>query len=182
MVSKSDNTNKRNAKMDHAAIYDLYTTSIIILVLFIIFLVFFISRGEPIVSKTTGWSFILIGFYFIFFSRVYHLTRSVVLFVSDGFFIGRELSTFIEDFSILFGAFSIAVGVIKWVPKIVEYEKGLLSKLSEKGFVVYVCSSCNNVLYEDGTWIDFEDYIKVSKEKEVQSCLCPTCVAKRSST
>jgi hypothetical protein len=51
------------------ALYDIYTTSVIILVLLIIFLVFFISRGEPIVGKTSGWSFILIGFYFFFLAE-----------------------------------------------------------------------------------------------------------------
>lgn len=162
-------------------LYDIYTTSIIILVLFVIFLAFFLSRGESIVSKTSGWNFILIGFYFVFFSRVYHLTRSVLLFVSDKFFVDREMSIFIEDFGILIGAFSIAVGVIKWIPKIVEHEKGLLFKLIESDFIISVCSSCNRILCEDETWIDLEDYIKTNNPKRIQSCLCPVCAAKKSS-
>jgi hypothetical protein len=109
------------------------------------------------------------------------LTRSVLLFVSNKFFIEREFSIFVEDFSILIGAFFMAVGVMKWIPKIVECEKGLLFKLIEKEFVISVCSSCNRVFCENGVWVKFEDYVKVNKEKEVQNCLCPTCAAKGTS-
>ena len=107
------------------ALYDIYTTSVIVLVLLVIFLALFMSKGEPIVGKTSGWSFILIGFYFIFFSRVYHLTRNIFLFTTDSFLIDREFSIFVEDFGILISAFFIAIGVIKWIPKIVEHEKNL---------------------------------------------------------
>lgn len=167
--------------MFNVDLYELYIDSILVLVLFIIFLMLFYSRTEPVISKTSGWSFVLVGFYFIFFSSVYRVAEKALLLSGGNFLVNPEYRIFLERFGILFGAFLIAVGVIKWIPKIIEHEKRLLAKLNKTEQPVSVCYSCCKVLNSKGKWVKFETFIKESGEKKIRNCLCPACAAKKTS-
>lgn len=102
---------------------DIILETIRIVPLFIIF-IFLIKKGADIQNKTTGWSFIIVGFGLLLFASVIDLTdnfENLNKYVLIG---DTPVQAILEKvIGYLAGFIFLAVGLIKWIPQIIEADK-----------------------------------------------------------
>lgn len=133
--------------------------------------------------KVGGWIFIQIGFALIFLGMLVDITDNYPA-LNKYVLIGDTIyeSFFEKVIGYSFGFLSLAIGIWKWMPKIVEHNN-LTKKELEKARsdvkvlsgLIPICSSCKNIRDVKGYWKQIEAYIHEHSEAEFSHGLCPVC-------
>lgn len=148
-----------------------------------IFFFLFFSRDVKEVRKIDGWFHIVIGFALIFWGTIIDVTddfESLNRFIIVG---DTEVRSYLENVvGYLFGFLFLAIGIWKWLPKIVEQDKQTKQQLNKAieevkvlSGLLPICSSCKKIRDDKGYWNQLEAYISKYSEAEFTHGLCPEC-------
>jgi len=148
------------------------------------FLVF--SRDAKEVHKIDGWFPIVIGFALIFLGMVIDITdnfESLNRFIVIG---DTECQAFLEKVvGYLLGFLFLAIGIWKWLPKIIEQDKQTKKQLNKAieevkilSGLLPICASCKKIRDDKGYWNQIEAYISKYSEAEFSHGICPECAKK----
>ena len=136
--------------------------------------------------RIKGWPYILLGFSLIFFGMLIDISdnfESLSKFVIVG---DTKYQAFLEKvIGYLFGFLLLALGIWKWLPRLIEYEiqsREELEKAKHEAKVLSgmlpICASCKNIRDDKGYWNTIELYIYEHSEADFSHSICPECIKK----
>jgi len=146
---------------------------------------FFLTRHGrwSALRDVKGWRYIIVGFALIFFGMLVDITDnfdSLNHFVIIG---DTEWESFLEKVvGYLFGFISLAVGFRLWLPKVIEHDQQVQTKLQEATETVKVlegllpiCAACKKIRDDQGDWNHIESYISRRAKVDFSHGICPDC-------
>jgi len=145
-------------------------------------------RRQPhtILSQIEGWRHITTGFALIFFGTLIDITdnfKSLNQFIIIG---DTPVQAFLEKvIGYLLGFMFLALGILRWLPKVIEHQKSVETGLQQASTKVKllsgllpICASCKNIRNDAGYWTQIEAYIRDHSEAEFSHSICPECMKK----
>lgn len=148
----------------------------------ILIVLFRVMRSREIQS-VEGWRSFLFGFALVFFGTLIDVTDNfpeLNRFVIIG---DTPVQAFLEKvIAYLLGFILIAIGIRRWLPKVIEHQRMIINSLEKtKGEVrvlqglLPICSCCNKIRDDKGYWNRLEAYITDHSEAEFSHGVCPAC-------
>ncbi len=152
------------------------------------FILLFLLYGQHAkkICKTNGWKALVSGFALIFFGTLIDITDN---FTGLNHFIivgNTPVQAFLEQVvGYLLGFILLAVGIGRWLPKVIEYQEMIKKSLKKsndevkilRGFLP-ICASCKKIRDDEGFWRQIESYISEHSELKFTHSICPECAKK----
>lgn len=150
-----------------------------------LFVLFQVRPGHDIYG-VEGWGSVIFGFTLVFFGTLIDVTDNFpelnrFVFIGD-----TPVQAFLEKVvAYLFGFIFIAIGIWRWLPKVVAHQKMITAHLEETRDEVKVlqgllpiCASCKKIRDDKGYWNRIESYITDHSEATFSHGVCPACTKK----
>jgi len=152
----------------------------------VILWVLFRRRNLMELSQIEGWRQLTIGFALVFFGTLIDITDNFER-LNQFIIIGdTPAQAFLEKVvGYLFGFMFLAMGILRWLPKVVEHQESMKKDLQQaeskvkilSGFLP-ICASCKKIRNDAGYWTQIESYIRDHSEAEFSHSICPECMKK----
>ena len=145
-----------------------------------IYLIFFKESKE---IKVDGWGYIQVGIALLIFGMIIDITDEFPS-LSKYIFIGKTVyQSFLEKVvGNLVGFIFLAIGIWKWIPKIIEHNEMTKQKLEDAidevkvlSGLIPICATCKNIRDDAGYWDQIETYIGKHSEARFTHGICPNC-------
>lgn len=156
------------------------------LVVGILFVVILTKPKSYRFRKIEGWSQIIAGLGLIFLSALIDITDNFPA-LNHYIFIGEtEYQAFLEKVVGSIGGFALlTLGIWRWLPRVIEYDKQMQTELREVkedvavlSGLLPICASCKNIRNDTGYWERIEAYIQDHSEVQFSHGICPECKVK----
>ncbi len=156
---------------------------------FIIGLLFVVILTKPKsyqFRKIAGWSQIVAGLGLIFLGALIDITDNFPT-LNRYIIIGEtEYQAFFEKVVGSIGGFLLlTIGIWRWLPKMIEYDKQMQEELREVkkdvttlSGLLPICASCKKIRNDAGYWEQLEAYIHAHSDAEFSHGICPECKVK----
>lgn len=140
-------------------------------------------RKKEEISRIDGWTYIVTGFFLIFFGMIIDITDNFDS-LSQYVIIGdTKYQAFAEKLvGYLLGFLSLAIGISKWIPKLVEKTEQVSKELEDTKNelktlcgLLPICASCKKIKDDQGSWSQIETYIEKHSEVQFSHGLCEKC-------
>ncbi len=144
------------------------------------------KQRHTALSQIDGWRHISTGFGLLFFGTLIDITdnfESLNKFIIIG---NTPAQAFLEKvFGSFLGFSFLALGVLRWLPKVIKHEESMKTDLQQantkvkllSGFLP-ICASCKKIRDDAGYWTQIEKYIHDHSEAEFSHSICPECAEK----
>lgn len=133
-----------------------------------------------------GWRQLTIGFVLVFFGTLIDITDNFETLNRFVFIGNTPEESFLEKvLGYLLGFTFLAMGILRWLPKIIEHNESIKKDLQQaeskvkvlSGFLP-ICASCKKIRDDAGYWTQIEAYIRNHSEAEFSHSICPECMKK----
>jgi hypothetical protein len=138
-----------------------------------------ISDHQSTIRQTSGWKYIVSGFWVVFFGSLIDITDNFdslnrYIFIGD-----TKYQAFIEKIvGSLLGFILIAVGFWKWLPQIIQNEKIAMEEINQLRGILPICAHCKKIRDDAGYWRKIEEYIESHSKAEFSHSICKECIDK----
>ena len=133
-----------------------------------------------------GWQILFFGLVLIFFGTLIDITDNFTelnRFVIVG---DTPVQAFLEKIvGYLLGFMLLAVGIWRWLPKVIEHQEMVAANLKKAKDEVNIlrgllpiCASCKDIRDDKGYWKQIEAYITEHSDAKFSHSICPSCMEK----
>jgi hypothetical protein len=133
-----------------------------------------------------GYLQIIGGLGLIFFGALVALTDEFPVLDQYSVYWNEEVRVYLETIVGTIGGFSLlAIGIWRWLPKVIEYDRQMKAELRETkkevailSGLLPICSACKKIRNGEGNWEQLEVYIRDHSEADFSHGICPECIQK----